>query len=106
LIRKAGWDSVPAVRCALIHELREAPEPLPISDLEQATGLPDKTTRRVIEDLVALKLARRTKDAGKWYVEESAIAHEYWDSERLPETSEGVYREAFPETSEAGGEVS
>jgi hypothetical protein len=92
LLRKVGWDSVPAVRCGVIETLSRLGEPVPLSTLEEETGLPDKTVRRVVEDVVALRLARRTKDAGKWYVEQSPIAHEYWTSERLPETSEGVYR--------------
>lgn len=90
LLREIGWDSVPAVRCAVIETLSRLGEPVPLSRIEEETGLPDKTVRRVVEDVVALKLARRTKDSGKWYVEQSVIAHEYWGSERLPETSEGV----------------
>lgn len=94
LLRKTGWDSVPAVRCAVINVLREAGQPLPYSDLEEATGLPDRTTRRVVEDLVALRLARRAKDGQKWFVEQSATAHDYWVSELSPETSEGVQHRA------------
>jgi hypothetical protein len=100
LITKVGWDSVPAVRCAVIDFLAHQTEPVTFSVIEEETGLPDKTVRRIIEDVVALRLARRTKDAGKWYVEQSPIARDYWASERLPETSEGVRQEALPETSE------
>jgi hypothetical protein len=90
LLQKTGWDSVPAVRCAVIKILRDAAAPLPVSELEEAADLPRRTVTRVVEDLVALRLARRRKGAGKWYIEQSAIAHGYWDSERWPETSEGV----------------
>jgi hypothetical protein len=90
LVRKVGWDSVPAVRCAVLAHLAEQTEPVPIASIEEHTGLPKRTVARVVEDLVALKLATRRKDAGKWLVEQSAIAHDYWAGERLPETSEGV----------------
>jgi hypothetical protein len=89
LIRKVGWDSVPAVRCAVLDCLGRQTEPVPLSVVEEQTGLPKNTVSRLVEDLVVLDLARRTKDANKWYVEAGAIAHEYWTSERSPETSEG-----------------
>jgi hypothetical protein len=92
LLRKVGWDSVPAVRCAVIDCLARQAGPVPLSTIEEETGLPDRTVRRVVEDIVALRLARRVKDAGKWYVEEGPIAHDYWTSERLPETSEGLHQ--------------
>jgi hypothetical protein len=88
LVRKVGWDSVPAVRCAVIDCLARQPEPVPHALIEEETGLPDKTVRRVVEDVVALRLARRVKQNGKWYVEQSAIAHDYWAGERFPETSD------------------
>jgi hypothetical protein len=100
LIRKVGWDSVPAVRCAVIDSLARQNEPIPLATLEEETGLPDKTVRRVAEDVVALKLACRFKDSGKWYIEQSSIAQEYWNYEHLPETSEGVQREGLPVLSE------
>jgi hypothetical protein len=90
LLRKAGWDSVPAVRCSLLECLNLQSSPVTLSVLEEETGLPRKTVERLVEDLVVLKLAHRVKDAGKWYVEASSIAREYWDSELSPETSEGV----------------
>ena len=93
LLKKVGWDSVPAVRCAVIDCLAKQDEPVPLALVEEQTGLPSKTVQRVVEDVVALKLAKRTKDSNKWFVEQSAIAHEYWASERLPETSEGVHLE-------------
>jgi hypothetical protein len=89
LARKVGWDSVPAVRCSVLAVLAEQTEPVLISTLEERTGLPRNTVARVVEDLVALKLAGRHKNAGKWLVEQSAIAHDYWSRERLPDTSEG-----------------
>jgi hypothetical protein len=104
--RKVGWDSVPAVRCAVVNCLAGQSEPVTHALIEEATGLPDKTVRRAVEDLVALRLARRMKDAGKWYVEESPITHEYWASERLPETSEGAeHAEAKQLTPSPNGEV-
>jgi DNA-binding IclR family transcriptional regulator len=89
VIRKVGWDSVPAVRCAVIDSLARQSESIPLAILEEETGLPDKTVRRVAEDVVALKLARRFKDSGKWYFEQTAIAGDYWASESFPEVSEG-----------------
>jgi hypothetical protein len=100
LLRKAGWDSVPAVRCAVLECLARQGEPVTLAALEEETGLPKNTVSRVVEDLVVLKLGRRVKEAGKWYVEASSIAREYWDSERSPETSEGEYEDGSPETSE------
>jgi DNA-binding MarR family transcriptional regulator len=80
LIKKAGWDSVPAVRCSVIGCLARQGEPVDNSTIQEETGLPETTAKRVVEDLVALKLARRQKDSGKWYVEQTAIAREYWAS--------------------------
>jgi hypothetical protein len=90
LVRKAGWDSVPAVRCAVLDCLSQHSEPIPLATIQEETGLPERTAARVAEDVAVLKLARRFKDGGRWYFEQSAIAHEYWVSEALPETSEGV----------------
>jgi hypothetical protein len=88
LIRTTGWDSVPAVRCAVLDCLAGQVAPVPIATIEEQTDLPNRTILRVVEDLVALKLARRQKDAGKWHVEAAAIAHGYWAGERPPETSD------------------
>lgn len=90
LIRKAGWDSVPAVRCSVLDCLAKRDEAALLAEVQEETGLPDRTVARVVEDLVALRLARRWKDSGKWYVKESPIAREARLSERLPEVSEGV----------------
>jgi hypothetical protein len=90
LLRKVDWDSVPAVRCSVIDSLSRQDDLVLLSMIAEETGLPDKTVRRVVEDVVALRLARRVKDAGKWYIAQSAIAHKYWTSEALPETSEGA----------------
>jgi hypothetical protein len=90
LIRKAGWDSVPAVRCAVLDCLARQPEPVPMSTIQEETGLPERTAARVVEDVVVLGLARREKDAGKWLVAQSEITR-YWKDEALPETSEGVH---------------
>ena len=93
LIRKAGWDSVPAVRCAVIDSLSKHDEPIPLATIQEDTGLPERTVARVAEDIAVLRLARRFKDSGKWFFEESEIAREYWHGERLPETSEGAQHE-------------
>jgi hypothetical protein len=90
LLRKVGWDSVPAVRTTLAKSLRHAQEPLTLAQIQEVTGLPDKTVARAAEDLVALKLATRTKVAGKWHLSQTQIALDYWISEHAPETSEGV----------------
>jgi hypothetical protein len=104
LVRKIGWDSVPAVRCAVIEYLARQSDPVPHSLIEEETGLPTQTVRRVVEDLVALQLARRVKDAGKWYVEQSAIAHEYWAGERLSEMSDPPHISAVRDAAESGRE--
>jgi hypothetical protein len=90
LIRKAGWDSVPAVRCAVLDCLSRHSEPISLATIQEETGLPERTAARVAEDVAVLKLARRFKDGGRWQFEQSEIAHEYRTSEALPETSEGV----------------
>ena len=90
LVRKAGWDSVPAVRCAVLDCLSRHGEPIPLATIQEETGLPERTAARVAEDIAVLKLARRFKDGGRWYFERSAIARDYWGSEALPETSEGM----------------
>ena len=100
LIRKVGWDSVPAVRCAVIDCLSRQSEAVSLATIQEETGLPERTIARVAEDIAVLKLARRFKESGRWHFEQSSIAHEYWTSERLPETSEGAYVERLPETSE------
>ncbi len=100
LIRKLGWNSVPAVRCSVIDCLARQDEPIPLATIQEETGLPERTAARVAEDVVAPRLARRFKDGGRWFFEQTEIAHEYWTSEALPETSEGVQREPLPETSE------
>jgi hypothetical protein len=96
---KVGWDSVPAVRAAVIRTLAEASGPLTMAHIQELTGLPQKTTQRVVEDVVALKLATRTKVDNKWYVQQSEEARDYWTSAvgptarasgSWPEASEGV----------------
>jgi hypothetical protein len=100
LIRKAGWDSVPAVRCAILDCLSKQPGAVPLSVIQEETGLPERTAARVVEDVVVLGLAKREKDAGKWLIRQSDITHEYWKDDRLPETSEGSHRRASPKKPE------
>lgn len=88
LARKVGWDSVPAVRCQLIEMLADHDRSATHAELQEATGLPAKTVERAVEDLVALKLATRSKVAGRWHVKQSEIARNYWTTEHSPETSE------------------
>jgi hypothetical protein len=90
LIRKTGWDSVPAVRCSVLDVLARHKEPVTLALIQEETNLPASTVARVAEDIAVLKLAKRYKDGGRWYYGGSRIAHEYWDSERFPEVSEGV----------------
>ena len=63
LIRKVGWDTVPAVRCSVLDCLGRQVAPVPYSVLQEETGLPENTCKRIAEDLVVLGLARRTKGA-------------------------------------------
>jgi hypothetical protein len=89
LAQKVGWDSVPAVRSAVIRLLgRMEGSPLTMAELQERTGLPETTVRRVVEDLVVLGLAQRRKDGkdggGKWLIWESRLAGEYWDSDKEP----------------------
>jgi hypothetical protein len=89
LAQKVGWDSVPAVRSAVIHLLsRQDGDELTRAELQERTGLPETTIRRVEEDLVVLGLAehRKEKDAAnaRWLIRESKLAAEYWDSDREP----------------------
>lgn len=102
LMVKAGWDSVPAVRLAVINLLARQPKPITLSSIEEATGIPDRTVRRTVEDLIALRLAQRTRHSGKWFIEQAAIAREYWDSEPLPEASEGTHLERSSDASGQG----
>ena len=83
IAHKVGWDSVPAVRSAVIRLLsRYQSESLTRAELQEKTGLPATTVNRVVEDLVVLGLAAQTKDqSGKWLVAESGLARGYWDSE-------------------------
>lgn len=89
LMRKAGWDSVPAVRCAVLECIGRHDEPMPYAAIQEEIGLPEQTVRRVAEDLAALKLVVRTKESGKWHVSEGTATREYRLGERSPETSEG-----------------
>jgi IclR helix-turn-helix domain len=82
-----------AVRCSVIDCLARQEEPIPLAAIQEQTGLPDRTAARIAEDVVALRLARRFKDGGRWFFEKTEIAHAYWASEALPETSEGVQRD-------------
>jgi hypothetical protein len=88
LVRKAGWDSVPAVRCAVLDCISRHDEPITLATVQEETSLPERTAARVAEDVAVLKLVRRFKDGGRWHFEQSAIAREYWVSEALPEVSE------------------
>jgi DNA-binding IclR family transcriptional regulator len=94
LIRKIGWDSVPAVRCTVLDFLARAGEPVTHATIAEATDLPQSTASRVSEDLTLLRLAKRRKEGGTWHVTPSEIALRYWGSERPPATSEGAQSEA------------
>jgi hypothetical protein len=90
ITRKVGWDSVPAVRCTVLDCLARQAEPVPYATIEEETGLPSKVVERAAQDLIALRVATRTKESGRWNVRLSSIAHDYFDGERSPETSEGA----------------
>lgn len=83
LAQKVGWDSVPAVRSAVIRLLsRQDGGELTRAELQERTGLPETTVRRVVEDLVVLGLADQRKgEDGRWHIRESSLAHVYWDAE-------------------------
>jgi hypothetical protein len=93
LVRKLGWDSVPAVRCTVLDFLARVGVPATHATIAEATDLPPSTVGRVSEDLALLQLVRRHKDGNAWHVTPSPIALRYWDSELSPATSEGVYAE-------------
>ena len=93
LARKVGWDSVPAVRSAVIRLLaRQEGIAIPYSDLEERTGLPKTTVRRVVEDLVVLGLAEQRKEGdaanARWLISESRLAADYWDRGESPGENE------------------
>jgi hypothetical protein len=78
LAQKVGWDSVPAVRTTLLRILLTAECALSRAQLQERSGLPDTTVRRVEEDLVVLGLAdHRKNDSGKWMVEASQVITDY-----------------------------
>jgi hypothetical protein len=89
LVRKAGWDSVPAVRCSVLESVAKGSEPISLATIQEEAGLPERTTRRIAEDLVALRLLRRFKEANHWRYEQTELARDYWAFEQRPETSEG-----------------
>jgi hypothetical protein len=81
LAQKVGWDSVPAVRSAVIRLLANRDDELSRADLIERTGLPQTTVIRVVEDLVVLGLAKQRKDdSGKWLIRQSRTAADYWES--------------------------
>lgn len=76
---------MPAVRSAVIHLLaRQEGASLTYAELEEKTGLPSTTVRRVVEDLVVLGLADQRKESpaanARWIINESGLARDYWDS--------------------------
>jgi uncharacterized membrane protein len=81
LAQKVGWDSVPAVRSAVIRLLSRQNDELTRAELQEKTGLPSTTINRVVEDLVVLGLADQHKENNKWMIVQSSTARDYWDSE-------------------------
>jgi hypothetical protein len=95
LVHKVGWDCVPAVRSSVIRLLSRYPEKeLTRADLQEKTGLPDTTIRRVEEDLVVLGLADHRKESdsqtARWLISESKTPRAYWDGERGPIADEEI----------------
>jgi DNA-binding IclR family transcriptional regulator len=74
----------------VIDCLSRQSEPVDNAKIQEETGLPETTAKRVVEDLVALRLARRRKDSNKWYIEQTDEARVYWTSEHQPEKSAGT----------------
>lgn len=66
----------------MIRLLSRQDDELTRAELQEKTGLPETTIRRVVEDLVVLGLAEHHKgESGKWLISESSTARDYWDSE-------------------------
>jgi len=92
LVRKAGWDSVPAVRCAVLDCVsRHEGRPIDLATIQEETNLPERTAARVAEDVAVLKLVRRFKDGGRWHFAQSEIVGEYWASELCQKRRTGRY---------------
>jgi hypothetical protein len=96
LVRKAGWDSVPAIRTTIIDYLLEQTGPAETATLNEKLSLPKTTIDRTIDDLHVLDLLhRRKQDNGRI----TAEAHEDLRF-GASETSEGAIPQVTPETSE------
>jgi hypothetical protein len=50
--------------------------------MQEKTGLPETTVKRVVEDLHVLDLAVRWKASNRWFVKQSKLTAEYWAGER------------------------
>jgi hypothetical protein len=88
LVRKIGWDSVPAVRVMVLDQLAEYDEMTATAALlQEATALPQSTVNRVVEDLVVLGLVRREKVAGKWQIALTQPTHDYWNTSEKFQTA-------------------
>lgn len=69
---------MPAVRTAVLRILSRTGEELTRAQLQEQSGLPETTIRRVEEDLVVLGLANHRKDSSnKWLVRERGTVSEY-----------------------------
>jgi hypothetical protein len=92
-MRKLGWDSVPSVRCSVLHSLAGHTDPITHTSIQEHTGLPAKTEERAVDDLVALGLAVRTSDnKGRWLIGLSEVARGYWAHEPTPPFSSAARR--------------
>jgi hypothetical protein len=86
LVRKIGWDSVPAVRCFVLDVLTRNDEAATKAMLTEETGLPKSTVDRVAEDLTVLGLVDRHKnDAGHWQYAAAEDAYVYRSNSGYPE---------------------
>jgi hypothetical protein len=96
IVAKAAVDSVPSLRLKVIRSLLFR-EWVSTTDVEKATGYPNKTTRRTLEDLHAHGLVERQLggkgEAHKWRLAEEPTSHlaelRTWTekSEHPPETA-------------------
>lgn len=59
LTYRIGMDTLPKMRLEILRLMKNQPEPLTTTELVEKTDYPDKTIRRHLEDLLALKVIKR-----------------------------------------------
>jgi hypothetical protein len=82
LLRKIGFDSIPATRRRLLVLLHGTLDPIETANAAEELGLPTTTARRAFEDLAAHGVAERIKGgpgrADRWLMSKSA--RERWEN--------------------------